>query len=160
LQYLQYLFAMPKIIDWEEIRKHWQQTGASSSAIATQFGVSKRAVDDRIPQWRTTEKLATNVVQLQPKPKPQSPRPEFRRREVSGIDDLEVIESAIADIHASLPGSEMGKGSMATALVKLIELKRKLKPETVADLVERAIELDIGPEEFLAELKNAWQRRA
>jgi len=160
LQYLQYLFAMPKKIDWEEIRKYWQQTGASSVAIATQFGVSKRSVDDRMPQWRTTEKPSSNVIQLQPKPKTQNPKPEFRRREVGGIDDIEVVESAIADIHASLPGAEMGKGSMATALVKLIELKRKLKPETVADLVERAIELDIGPEEFLVELRNAWQRRA
>ncbi|MEH2201194.1 hypothetical protein [Nostoc sp.] len=155
---------MPKIIDWEEIRKHWQQTGASSSAIATQFGVSKRAVDDRIPQWRTTEKLSSNVVQLQPKPYEKfggtKPPVATRRRDTSeGLDDIEVIQSAIADIHGSLPGAELGKGSMATALVKLIELKRKLKPETVADLVERAIELEVAPEEFMTELRNAWQRR-
>ena len=151
---------MPKIIDWEEIRKYWQQTGASSSAIASQFGVSKRSVDDRIPQWRTTEKPTSNVVQLQPKPV-QNKRVNFRHREMEGINDVEIIESAIADLHATLPGAEdKSKGGIAGAIARLIELKRKLIPETVADLVERAIELDIGPEEFLAELKNAWQRRA
>ncbi|MHC5825530.1 MAG: hypothetical protein ACYT04_59190, partial [Nostoc sp.] len=99
----------------------------------------------------------SNVIQLQPKPR--SSKPEFRQRDIEALDDVQVIEDAIANIHESLPSAELGKGSMATALVKLIELKRKLKPETVADLVERAIELDVGPEEFLAELRNAWERR-
>lgn len=153
---------MPKIIDWEEIRKHWQQTGASSSAIATQFGVSKRSVDDRIPQWRTTEKPSnSNVVQLQLKPKIQNPRLDFRRRDGEAIDDLFAVEAAITHLHDSLPAAlDQSKGGIAGAIARLIELKRKLKPETIADLVERAIELDIGPEEFLTELKNAWQRRA
>jgi hypothetical protein len=157
---LQYLFAMPKKIDWEEIRKYWQQTGASSVAIASHFEVSKRSVDDRIPQWRTTEKPVTNVVQLQPKPKVQNPRLDFRRRDGEPIDDLFAVEAAIAHLHDSLPGAEdKSKGGIAGAIARLIELKRKLKPETVADLVERIIELDIGPEEFLTELNNAWQRK-
>lgn len=159
---------MPKIIDWEEIRKYWQQTGASSNAIADHFGVSKRSVDDRIPQWRTTEKHAdyaqgkpsSNVIQLQPKPKNQNPKSEFRHRNIESIDDVEVIESTLAHLHASLPEAEdKSKGGMAGAIARLIELKRKIKPETVADLVERAIELDIDPEEFLTELNNAWQRK-
>ncbi|HYX14889.1 MAG TPA: hypothetical protein VE944_11095 [Nostoc sp.] len=138
-------------------------TGESPEDIATVLGVTRRTIDRwaAYGNWDAHRQNAknNNVIQLQPKPRTQAPKPEYRQRNFGGLDDIEVVESAIADIHGSLPGAELGKGSMATALVKLIELKRKLKPETVADLVERAIELDIGPEEFLAELKNAWQRK-
>lgn len=138
-------------------------TGVPPEEIAAALGVTRRTID----RWADEGNWAahrennkqSNVIQLQPKPRTQAIKPEFRRHEVEGLDDIQVVEDAIADIHASLPGAEMGKGSMATALVKLIELKRKLKPETIADLVERVIELDIGPEEFLTELNNAWQRK-
>ncbi|MEH1788411.1 MAG: helix-turn-helix domain-containing protein [Nostoc sp.] len=150
----------------KEIAKAKFIVGESIQAIADDLGVSRRTIErwaaENDDEWRKLKDKngQTNVIQLQPKPKVQSPKPaEFRRHNTSELEDIEVIESAIADIHASLPGAELGKGSMATALVKLIELKRKLKPETVADLVERVIELGIGPEEFLTELNNAWQRK-
>ncbi|MEH2033354.1 MAG: helix-turn-helix domain-containing protein [Nostoc sp.] len=144
-------------------------TGVPPEEIAAALGVTRRTIDRwaKDGNWDSHRQLgkSSNVIQLQPKPKEKlggtKLREAARRRDTSeGLDDIEVVESAIADIHASLPGAELGKGSMATALVKLIELKRKLKPETVADLVERVIELDIGPEEFLIELNNAWQKRA
>ncbi|MHC5779937.1 hypothetical protein [Nostoc sp.] len=139
-------------------------TGEPPEAIAAALGVTRRTID----RWADEGNWAahrennkqSNVIQLQPKRLPQTLKPEFRQRDIESISDIQVIEDAIADIHASLPGAELGKGSMATALVKLIELKRKLKPETIADLVERAMQLGIGPEEFLIELQNAWQRRA
>jgi transcriptional regulator with XRE-family HTH domain len=145
-------------------------TGVPPEEIAIALGVTRRTIDRwaKDGNWDSHRQLgkSSNVIQLQPKPKPHEKlggtklREATRRRDTSErLDDVEVVESAIADIHASLPGAELGKGSMATALVKLIELKRKLKPETVADLVERVIELDIGPEEFLTELNNAWQRK-
>lgn len=157
--------------DKKEIAKAQFITGESIQAIADNIGVNRRTIErwagENDGEWRKLrdKNATTNVIQLQPKPKEKlggtKLREAVRRRDTSeGLDDVEVVEAAIADIHASLPGAEMGKGSMATALVKLIELKRKLKPETVADLVERAIELGLGPEEFLAELKNAWQKRA
>lgn len=152
---------MPKKIDWEEIRKYWQQTGASSSAIASVFGVSKRSVDDRIPQWRTSEKPSIKVVQLQPLPKVQNREPIFRRNDTLVIDDTEAIQSAIAELHTSLSGAEdKSKGGIAGALAKLIELKRKLSVTTAADLAERAIELGIGPDEFMQALSDLWQKRA
>ncbi len=140
-------------------------TGESPEKIAAALGVSRRTIDRWADDgnWamhRENNKQSNNVIQLKPLPKTQTPKPEFRQRDIRGLDDLAVIESAIADIDASLPEAGAYKGGMAGALVKLIELKRKLKPETVLDLVERAIELGVGPEEFLAELKNAWQRRA
>ncbi|QKQ75634.1 helix-turn-helix domain-containing protein [Nostoc sp. TCL240-02] len=145
-------------------------TGESPEDIATVLGVSRRTIDRwaKDGNWDSHRQNAksSNVIQLQSKPREKLGGAKLRevvqgRRDTNEeLEDLKVIQSAIADIHGSLPETELGKGSMATALVKLIELKRKLKPETVADLVERAIELDVGPEEFLTELKNAWQRRA
>lgn len=142
-------------------------TGVPPEEIATTLGVTRRTIDRwaKDGNWDLHRQLGkSNVVQLQPKPIELlggTKLREARRRDTSeGLDDIQVVEDAIADIHTSLPGAEMGKGSMATALVKLIELKRKLKPETIADLVERVIELGIGPEEFLTELNNAWQKRA
>ncbi|MBN3875221.1 helix-turn-helix domain-containing protein [Nostoc sp. JL23] len=157
-------------------------TGEAPEEIAAALGVTRRTIDRwaKDGNWDSHRennksndnfalpngKANRNVIQLQPKPREKLGGTKLReavarRRDTSeDLDDVRVVESAIANIHDSLPGAELGKGSMATALVKLIELKRKLKPETVADLVERAIELDIGPEEFLSELKNAWQRRA
>lgn len=144
-------------------------TGVPPEEIAAALGVTRRTIDRWAKEgnWDSHRQNAkSNVIQLQPKPYEKLGGTKLReatsrRRDTSeGLDDVSVVQDAIADIHATLPGAEMGKGSMATALVKLIELKRKLVPETVADLVERAIELDIGPEEFLTELKNAWQRRA
>ncbi|MBW4677150.1 MAG: helix-turn-helix domain-containing protein [Desmonostoc geniculatum HA4340-LM1] len=153
----------------KEIAKAKFIVGESIQAIADDIGVSRRTIErwaaENDEEWRKLKdkNATTNVIPLQPKPREKlggTKLRETRRYETnSGLDDLEVIEGAIADIHTSLPGSELGKGSMATALVKLIELKRKLKPETIADLVERAVELDIGPEEFLVELRNAWQRK-
>ncbi|MEH1777131.1 helix-turn-helix domain-containing protein [Nostoc sp.] len=143
-------------------------TGVPPEEIAAALGVTRRTIDRWADEGNWAAHRENNksnkVIQLQPKPKEKlggtKLRVATRRRNTSeALNDVEVVESAIADIHASLPGAELGKGSMATALVKLIELKRKLVPDTVADLVERAIELDIGPEEFLAELNNAWQRR-
>ncbi|MEH2148577.1 helix-turn-helix domain-containing protein [Nostoc sp.] len=142
-------------------------TGVPPEEIATALGVTRRTIDRwaKDGNWDSHRQNAkSNVIQLQPKPHVKlggtKLREAARQHNTSeGLDDVRVVEDAIADIHSSLPGAELGKGSMATALVKLIELKRKLKPETVADLVERAIELDVGPEEFLAELNNAWQRR-
>lgn len=153
----------------KEIAKAKFIVGESIQAIADAIGVSRRTIErwanENDGEWRKLRNgnATTNVIQLQPKPKEKlggTKLPTRRHDAGIGLDDIEVIQSAIADIHASLPSAELGKGSMATALCKLIELKKKLKPESVADLVERAIELGIGPDEFLAELKNAWSKRA
>lgn len=152
----------------KEIAKAKFIVGESIQAIADSIGVNRRTIErwasENDGEWRKLREgnTTTNVIQLQPKPLGGTKLREATRRHDPGIglDDIEVIQSAIADIHASLPSSEIGKGSMATALCKLIELKKKLKPETAADLVERAIELGIGPDEFLAELRDAWSKRA
>jgi transcriptional regulator with XRE-family HTH domain len=144
--------------------------GVPPEEIAIALGVTRRTIDRwaKGGSWDSHREnnKSNNVIQLQPKPYEKlggtKLREAARRRDTNeGLDDIEIIESAIVDLHATLPAAEdKSKGGIAGAIARLVELKRKLVPETVADLVERAIELEIGPEEFLAELKNAWQRRA
>jgi hypothetical protein len=44
--------------------------------------------------------------------------------------------------------------SLAGGLTKLVEVHLKLQPLTAADLVETLIKLDVGPQEFLAQLQQ------
>lgn len=167
------LFAMPKQIDWEAIRKYWQQTGASSQAIADQFGVSKRSVDERLPKWRETEKSAQKVVPIaEAKAKAKSVNtdptpyrnPPSVRRQKSQVDEVEIVENAIVSLDSLLsccsPEDTRGVGGIAGALVKLLEYRRKIQPPTAAELAEQAIALDLRPDEFMQALRDAWRLRA
>ena len=49
--------------------------------------------------------------------------------------------------------------SLAGGLAKLIEVSLKLQPLTASDLVEILIRAEIGPDEFLAELRREKERR-
>ncbi|HYX18226.1 MAG TPA: hypothetical protein VE944_28435 [Nostoc sp.] len=49
--------------------------------------------------------------------------------------------------------------SLAGGISKLVEVHLKLQPLTPADLVEILIKLDIGPEEFLSELRQQKQAK-
>lgn len=155
---------MPKQIDWEAIRKHWQQTGASSQAIADKFGVSKRAVDERLPKWRDTEKLPQKVVPIQ-SAKAASHPPTRPRRHVNGeeLEELEVINLAIADLAAALGSGETDSrslGGIAGGLVRLLEYRRKIQPRTAAELAEVAIAMGVSPDQFMAALREQWRLRA
>ena len=82
---------------------------------------------------------------------------EFSQRRLLNIvqKGLLVFESAIdesADNPRVLPG-------LAGGLCKLTEIYLKLQPLTAADLVEILIKLDVGPDEFLAQLGQEKERR-
>ena len=49
--------------------------------------------------------------------------------------------------------------SLASGLVKLVDIHLKLEPLTAADLVEILIRLDVGPDEFLSQLRQEQQRK-
>jgi hypothetical protein len=71
-----------------------------------------------------------------------------------------------ASLAAALEGDGEGKidarsmGGIAGGLVKLLEYRRKVQPQTAAEVVELAIGLGISPNEFIDQLEVAWQRRA
>ena len=49
--------------------------------------------------------------------------------------------------------------SLAGGLTKLVDIHLKLQPLTASDLVEILIQCDIGPDEFLTQLKQEKQRK-
>jgi transposase-like protein len=140
--------------------------GETIQAIADRFGISRRTVERWADagNWREEKEQQSNVVPLaKPKPKPTTTHPPIRAplRRSEGMDDLEVIEGAIAELSASLTDpEERSKGSIATALCRLIELRRKLQPPTSTELAQQLIDLGISPAEFVRELKEKWQQRA
>lgn len=142
---------MPKRIEWEPIKRAYLVSGKSLEAIAAEFGVSLRSVETRSAeeQWaKCRDRLA---------PKKSEDKPRRPRRQSTGVDELEVVDAAIADLSADLTDSPIrSKESAATALVRLLEYREKLVPMTAADLAARAIELGISPEKFVEELREQW----
>ncbi|MHC5915869.1 MAG: hypothetical protein ACYTXE_33840 [Nostoc sp.] len=67
-----------------------------------------------------------------------------------------LVFEAVIDQNANNPRI---LASLAGGLTKLVEVHLKLQPLTAADLVETLIKLDIGPQEFLAQLQQEKQRK-
>lgn len=156
---------MPKPID-PKIKAAAEKAYLSSSAtlaeIATQFGISDRIVEKWAAEdnWKLKRQgIREKVVEFA---RPE-PRPARVPRRSESIDELEVIEGAIAELSATLASGEtpsQSLGGIAGGLAKLIELRRKLKPATAAELAEQVIALGIEPKEFVAELKRLWAQSA
>ncbi len=145
---------MPKKIDWEPIKRAYFASGESYAAIATRFGISERAVEKRASEegWARSRTQISEEIQA-PKAKPAK-----RPTVTADLDALTTIDLAIADLSADMADSPIkSKESAATALVRLLEYRQKLAPTTAAELAERAIELGITPDQFLEELRQAWQ---
>lgn len=149
------------------------------ATIAAQFGLASRTVErwaknDPEGEWFTLRQAKKVVSINQPaKPKPHpvnNPNPtparepvRVRRRDRGEIDELELVDIALCDVSAVMGGGEIdakGIGSCATALCRLVELRLKLKPRSVAELAELAIGLGVSPAEFARELRQAWEKRA
>lgn len=67
-----------------------------------------------------------------------------------------LVFEAVIDQNANNPRV---LASLAGGLSKLVEVHLKLQPLTAADLVEILVRLDVGPEEFLSELRQQKQHR-
>lgn len=127
---------------------------AAVEKISTEFRISTRKIWAWIKEehW-DLEKKSQNVITFDP----QKPRPERRPdRDGAPIEVLTIVEDTIRDLQADLD-NVMGreKAQTANALKGLLEMYRKLKPETPQELAQRVIELGITPAEFVAELKAA-----
>lgn len=157
---------MPRKID-DRIRKlagdTYAKTDLTLSQIAKKFKVSDRTVqtwssEDTWELQRSAHQAMNkpqNILEFAPRENPRS----IRRAHPE--DTLEILNDAISTLYADL-GASTGKdaAAIANSLKGLLEYRRKIKPPTVADLVELAIELNVGPDEFLTELRNAWKRKA
>lgn len=153
---------MPKKIDWEPIKQYYLSNDESLAAVAIRFGVSKRAIEDKSAEggWealKTAGEVGGEVEEESPIP--------YRRRSFdrkAKIDEVDEVDHAITQLSGWIGGGAEPKSleGCASALAKLIELRRKLVPLTAAELAEQVLALGISPAEFVSELKEKWQRRA
>ena len=154
---------MPKKIDWEPIKQAYLSSDESLASVALRFGVSKRAIEDKSAEggW---EALKTAGHVGGEEEEEESPIP-YRRRSFARkakIDEVDEVDHAITQLSGWIGGGAEPKSleGCASALAKLIELRRKLVPLTAAELAEQVLALGISPAEFVTELKEKWQRRA
>nr|WP_290224078.1 hypothetical protein [Trichocoleus desertorum] len=154
---------MPKKIDWEPIKQAYLSSDESLASVALRFGVSKRAIEDKSAEggW---EALKTAGHVACEEDEEESPIPRRRRSfdRKAKIDEVDEIDHAITQLSGWIGGGAEPKSleGCASALAKLIELRRKLVPATAAELAEQVLALGISPTEFVTELKEKWQRRA
>lgn len=153
-----------------EAKRLYLEKGWTHAAIASHLGKSTRTVE----RWASADGWGglkqSKVVQID-RPKPEreaadaaSTRPP--RRVCAGrsqeVDELEVINGAIADLSAALASAEdvRSMGGLAGGLVRLLEYRRKTNPPTAAELAEQVLSLGINPAEFVRELRDKWQLKA
>lgn len=167
---------------WEDAEKAYVNgIERSLAAIATRFNLGKRTVEKYASEhdW-DAKRRANKVVTISPaQPKrslsfsEDAPRkPQLSRvRGSSEIDDMEIVDGALASLSAALTSGtlQMSDGEVrysvsgrdlaacASALIKVLEYRRKINPTSVAALAEMAIELGINPTEFMAELSRQWK---
>jgi hypothetical protein len=153
---------MPKKIDWEPIKQHYLSSDESLASVALRFGVSKRAIEDKSAEggWEALKTAGHVGAEVEERPEPVA-RPS-RSRRTGRIDEVDEIDHAITQLSGWISGGAEPKSleGCASALAKLIELRRKLVPATAAELAEQVLALGISPAEFVHELKEKWQQRA
>lgn len=154
---------MPKQIDWEEIRKYWQQNGASAQALVDRFGVGLRSVEARMPEWRSHEKPPKVIAIGDRKPKEPSTHPPIRPRIPKGdLDELEIIDNAIVMLSTALSGEVPAQslGSIAGGIVKLFDRRDKVQPKTAIDVAQMALSLGLSPIELARAMREECQNKA
>lgn len=144
-------------IDWSRIEQAYLDGSETLEQVARRFGVSERAVKGKASQegWVARRKAlrresrAERIIYFPATPGPTSRDP----------DELAILDRAICNLDALLSKPSVdGRtvGPIASALVKLLEYRRKLQPPTAADLAEQLLALQISPAELVSELKKRW----
>ena len=76
------------------------------------------------------------------------------------VDDLELMNNAIADLGAEVAVVEAkSKEGCATAMAALIKAKRELYPPDAEELAAMAVSLGITPSDFLTALQRRWAKQ-
>lgn len=136
---------------WTEIKNQYIGGQATLAELALKHRVGKSTLMNKAAteNWSALRKTGITVKEnvLQD--------PQIKFGEIP--DSSVIVDEAILILRESLPEARSrSKEAIALALCKLIELRVKMNPPTVLDLVERAIDLGFGPDEFLSELKRRW----
>ncbi len=138
------------------------------AAIASHLGVSTRTVERWASAGGWGGLKQSKVISISRKSDTSSSDGSTAppRRERAGvsrdIDELTVVNGAIADLSAALSAveDERALGGLAGGLVRLLEYRRKTNPPTVGELADQLIALGIDPTDFVMELRRRWQLEA
>jgi hypothetical protein len=143
----------------KEIRKLVERdfvAGETLGAIAARYNLSTKTIQRwaTVGAWRERRKVLPMV-------KPTKPAARPARRTPPKIDELAIVNLALANLSDALDRSPDPRalGSIAAGLCRLVDLRLKLKPRTAADIADLVIELGIDPSAFVTELKRQWNTR-
>lgn len=143
-----------------EAKRLYLEEGRTQREIAEIFGVSTRTIE----RWADKDGWGQRIKKVIPIKSTRSPDYEPGPRSVRGkIDENKIVDGAIVSLDYLLSRPDLdtrGVGGIATALVKLLEYRRKIQPPTAAELANQAIELGYSPEQFLSALREQWRLQA
>ena len=142
---------------YSSLAKKFQVGLSSLERIGKQRGWSKRRDQQNSDQLiKQSVIVSESLAKLNPNV--LSEFDEFSQRRLLRIvrKGLLAFETAIDESSSDNPRL---LSSLASGLSKLVEVHLRLQPLTAADLVEILVRLDVGPDEFLSELRQQKQRR-
>lgn len=148
-------------ITWQSAKTAYLNGSDSLAAIALQFGISKRAVEARAAEegWSALRSTQTGSKPKPAKPKTTQAMQPLRRSFNKGeYNELEILDDAIEKISSTISNGADPRalGGLASSLVRLLERRRKIKPQTATEIAEMLLALGISPQEFAIELRKAW----
>ncbi|MEO1208859.1 MAG: helix-turn-helix domain-containing protein [Cyanobacteria bacterium J06638_20] len=154
-------------LEKQRIAARLYQQGRSPGDIAKELDVSERTIfrwaaagDWDKGRTQREEKVIDFARAHSKEPvRPESPKTD---RE---LDDLTVINAILPNLKEQLGDEALkvnspGVGASISALIRMLEYRRKIQPPTARDLAEVAIALNISPQEFMDELQKQWQLQA
>jgi hypothetical protein len=141
---------------WAEISRRLKAEGFDRCGNTTISGWAK-AGDWHARKLAMTEApgeaaKVPHKAKTAPPPPPATDLGSYRTKKTN----LEHVRTAIEQVVQSICDAR-AIGSLATALVKLIELEGKLSPATASELAARAVELGMDPEQFMTALAEQWR---
>jgi len=150
---------MPKAIDRRVIdaaKKAYldRKSKPSLNALASEFGVSAATLKNVAAKEKWTD-LRAAADMAQESGKVEGAKAATRQR--PRVDDLQVLNDAIADLSAEIATIEAkSKEGCASSVAALLKAKRELYPPDADGLAEMAVKLGITPADFIRSLKSKW----
>lgn len=151
---------MPKQIDWAAIRKEFieSQKNLTYVELAKRFGVSVSAIEGRAGRSGENWQRLRDAFRLNQTLTIHAENPAVTQLDIDQLDPGAIVDTAILRLYAQLGDLQARSLERSVdSLVRLIELRRKLKPPTPAEWAEVAIaEFGLPPAELFEEVKRQW----